>query len=135
MGNQIIRNPFYTSPVFYGLLALGLLGFVLPLPGYREALHWLVAMAIVEELAFRGVLQPDFDRWLKGRRIGPISYANVICSVLFAAAHLFRLPPEWAATTFFPSLVFGYAWDRWRSVIPSILIHLVYNVLYYFQPV
>jgi len=56
-----------------------------------------------------------------------ISMANVVTSLLFASLHLISQPPLWAALVFVPSLVFGWARDRYITVVPSIILHVVYN--------
>jgi membrane protease YdiL (CAAX protease family) len=43
------------------------------------------------------------------------------------AAHALTHPPEWAAAMLFPSLVFGYFRDRYRSVVPAAALHVFYN--------
>ena len=84
---------------------------------------------VLEELAFRGFIQS----WLKEKPafakfpIAGLSNANLVTSVIFAAAHLFNQPPLWAASVFFPSLVFGYFRDRFDRVWPSIILHCWYN--------
>jgi uncharacterized protein len=87
---------------------------------------------ILEELAFRGFLQG----WLAETRWGArqwcgLSTANAITSTAFAAAHLYSHPWQWAATTFFPSLVFGFFRDRDRRLGVPIGLHVFYNGGYY----
>jgi membrane protease YdiL (CAAX protease family) len=42
-------------------------------------------------------------------------------------AHLINQPPLWAASVFFPSLVFGYFKDRHQTVVTPFLLHAWYN--------
>jgi hypothetical protein len=87
-----------------------------------------VGWPLVEELAFRGAIQPRLARTLWGARENwGITTANVATSVLFAAAHLAAHAPALAAATFAPSLVFGYFRDRYGSVVPGALLHILYN--------
>ena len=84
---------------------------------------------VLEELAFRGFIQSwllDFPVFAK-TLIAKLTAANIVTSVVFAAAHLFGQPPLWAALVFFPSLVFGYFRDRTQQVLPGILLHCWYN--------
>lgn len=84
---------------------------------------------VLEELAFRGFIQSwllDAIQFAK-KRFGGISVANIVTSIVFAAAHLYSQHPLWAASVFFPSLVFGYFRERHDSVIPSIVLHCWYN--------
>lgn len=83
---------------------------------------------LLEEVVFRGGLQPGlFARGCLHRSIAGISAANIITSVLFAALHLFNQPALWAALIFFPSLVFGWARDRYGNITASIVLHMFYN--------
>ena len=83
---------------------------------------------VLEELVFRG--------WIQGRLLVPrlpahpwrgITWANILASVLFSLVHLVNHPPIWAIAVFFPSLVFGFFYDRYQRVTPSIILHVFYN--------
>lgn len=85
-------------------------------------------MPVLEEIVFRGGLQAYlFSKPTFAKHTSGISLANLITSVVFASMHLLSQPPLWAALVFFPSLVFGWARDRYNSVIPSIVLHGLYN--------
>lgn len=92
-------------------------------------LRLVMLMPILEEIVFRGGVQAELSRRIPAfaKHCYGVSLANVVTSVLFAAMHLFNQPPLWAALVFFPSLLFGWARDRFDSVIPSIILHCVYN--------
>ena len=94
---------------------------------------WVVlAYPLLEELAFRGALQPWLLRYTSARRqVAGISMANVVTSVVFAAAHLFQHAPAWAAAVLIPSLAFGYVRDRFDAVAPAIVLHVFYNLGYF----
>lgn len=88
----------------------------------------IVISPVLEEIVFRGGLQT----WLQQRRVlqyrlGAISLANVLTSLLFAGMHLFRQAPLWAALTFLPSLIFGWAKERHQTLLSPILLHMCYN--------
>lgn len=86
------------------------------------------AWPLLEELVFRGALQPRLARTAWGARENwGITTANVVTSVLFASAHLAAHDPALAAATFLPSLVFGYFRDRYGSVWPGAALHVFYN--------
>ena len=86
----------------------------------------IVLFPVLEETLFRGLLQPMIAHSISGRwRL--ISTANLITSLIFALFHLINHPPLWAVATFFPSLVFGYAYERYRNIVAPTLIHSVYN--------
>lgn len=90
---------------------------------------------VLEEWLFRGLIQPQLLRHRRGRRsVLGISAANGLTSLLFAAAHLFSQPLPWAAAVMVPSLVFGAFRDRYRSVVPAIILHCFYNVGFFLWP-
>jgi membrane protease YdiL (CAAX protease family) len=114
-------------------------------PAWVAALPWhfawlaLVAPA-VEELVFRGAMQPGLLRIITGTQCRLASFsaaqkaqvlANVATSLLFSAMHLLAHPPVWAAAVFVPSLVFGYFRDRHNSLLSPIVLHAVYNAGYF----
>jgi membrane protease YdiL (CAAX protease family) len=87
-----------------------------------------IAWPLLEELVFRGALQPRLARTAWGARENwGITTANVVTSLAFAGAHLPAHDPAIAAATFMPSLVFGYFRDRYRSVAPGAALHVLYN--------
>lgn len=97
-------------------------------PQWSFLLKLAILMPVLEEIVFRGGLQaalytkPFFQRQRWG-----ISVANVLTSLVFASMHLLSQPPLWAALVFLPSLVFGWARDRFNSIVPSVLLHGLYN--------
>lgn len=94
---------------------------------------WLVlAYPLLEELAFRGAIQPLLLHHALGRRhLAGITLANLATSILFAAAHLLQHAPAWAAAVVIPSLVFGYVRERFDAVAPAIALHIFYNLGYF----
>lgn len=96
------------------------------------ALWRLGLLALAEEVAFRGLLQ----EWLRGRSVfgrslGPLTLANFLASICFAASHLPAQSPHWAASVFFPSLIFGWIWDRHGCILPCALVHFGYNLFFF----
>lgn len=96
----------------------------------------VVVYPLLEEIVFRGLLQPALAARLPQRRCG-LSVANLLTSLLFAGLHLFYKSPFWALATFLPSLVFGHFRDRHASLASPILLHVWYNLGYFllFPPV
>ena len=93
-------------------------------------LYVVLAYPILEEIVFRGGLQSALlKRDALRRTLGtvPLTLANLITTVIFAAFHLLNQPPLWAALVIAPSLVFGWMRERHDSVIPSIVLHIFYN--------
>jgi membrane protease YdiL (CAAX protease family) len=82
---------------------------------------------VLEEIAFRGLLQELVREFVSRGSLGPLSHANLITSVVFTLLHFIYHPPLWAALVFFPSLVFGYFKDRTRSLTAPVILHVFYN--------
>jgi membrane protease YdiL (CAAX protease family) len=137
------RPQFHRDPLFWLAVAAGggvaaAIGLWIPLAGPQadSAVAWLVISTIViypvlEELAFRGVLQGwllSYD-WGRSARLG-ITAANLITTGVFVVLHFLHHSPAWAASVMVPSLVFGFFRDRHRSVYPAIALHVLYNLFY-----
>lgn len=86
---------------------------------------------IVEEVAFRGLVQELLRDYVSRRSLGPLTIANLLTSVLFAGLHFIYHAPLWAALVFFPSLVFGFFKDRTRRLLAPIILHVFYNAGYF----
>jgi len=99
-------------------------------PGWQVFATVVLVYPILEELAFRGALQGMLleTRFGAGELLSGTTLANVLTSLLFAAAHLINQPPFWAMLVFFPSLVFGYFRDRTGFVSVPIILHCWYNL-------
>ena len=129
---------FYRDPIFQLLLFIPAIIWLLiyinnPIISQLEKYHLIgviIVIPVVEEVIFRGFLQP----WLAKRynqTIIKISLANLITSSIFALLHLFTHPLSMALYTFIPSLIFGYTKERYRRLMPSILLHSSYNGGYF----
>jgi hypothetical protein len=86
---------------------------------------------VVEELVFRGLLQDLAHRYLKAWRLGPLTHANILTSLVFTALHFIHHPPLWAAAVLAPSLLFGFFKDRSGGLAAPILLHVFYNSGYF----
>jgi len=87
---------------------------------------------IIEELAFRGVIQGYLSLHIPRHYFGAhLTVANLLTSLLFVAIHFVHHPPLWAIAVFVPSLIFGYFRERFGSVIPAIVLHAFYNGVYF----
>jgi len=97
----------------------------------------LIAFAsIVEEIVFRGALQPALHRAFAGRlpgrwQAGFLTPANLVTSTVFAAFHLWRHPLVVAVGVFPVSLVYGRARELSGRWWPAALLHLAFNLLLY----
>ena len=87
----------------------------------------LVLSPLLEEFLFRAGLQA----WLLRRwpqRMGPLSLANGLVAVLFAALHLWRHPTPAALLTTLPALLIGWAWERGAQRLwLAVLLHAWFN--------
>jgi membrane protease YdiL (CAAX protease family) len=133
---RLARDPQFAAAALAAPAAwLGLYAFVHPPanPGWALAdplrfASLAIAWPLLEELVFRGALQPRLARAAWGARENwGITTANVVTSLLFAGAHFAAHDRALAAATFLPSLVFGYFRDRYGSITPGAALHVFYN--------
>ncbi|HWS03871.1 MAG TPA: JDVT-CTERM system glutamic-type intramembrane protease [Gammaproteobacteria bacterium] len=138
--NQMLRDrQFFWALLIAPLLWLIGYYFYSPTPDWKWPLHQpreLVFLVIlypsVEELLFRGLLQgwllerANFQRHWQG-----LTLANLATSVIFTVLHFLMHPPLAAASVLLPSLVFGYFRDRYGRLHAPILLHVYYNLGYF----
>jgi membrane protease YdiL (CAAX protease family) len=99
-----------------------------PLAAPWSFLLLVLVYPVLEEIVFRGVVQG----WLLNRHWGRsgrggVTVANLVTSIIFAAAHLLRLSVLPSAAMLAPSLVFGFFRDRYGHIFASTLLHVFYN--------
>lgn len=140
MIGRLNRDLSFWAALLAGPFVWGLLAFdqaaapdlLWPLQSPQSLLLPVLVYPVLEEMAFRGWLQGWLWRYPGGRvQIGSISVANLLTSTLFAGSHLLHHPPFWALAIFVPSLVFGYFRDKYQRVVPSIILHSVYNLVWF----
>jgi membrane protease YdiL (CAAX protease family) len=81
---------------------------------------WLLGMtlsAFAEELFFRAYLMKRFS--------------NLKVSLMFVIPHFILYPGILSLLTFFPSLFFGFAYQKTRSLTFVSLLHLTSNLVYF----
>jgi membrane protease YdiL (CAAX protease family) len=81
---------------------------------------WLLGMtlsAFAEELFFRAYLMKR--------------YSNLSVSLMFVIPHFILYPGILSLLTFFPSLLFGFAYQKTKSLAFVSLLHLVSNLVYF----
>lgn len=124
-----LRDPLFLATLAGGMLIAWLLRLWLgpPAASGRALLLMLTLVPVVEELAFRGALQPALLRATGGRRAGPLSLANLLTSLAFSGLHALTRPLALATAVFLPSLVFGWFRERHDSVLPPLALHLCWN--------
>lgn len=135
---SLANDPWFLLALLAGPLVLG--GFALWLevarfPGLWADSPWqfvLLCMLLpsLEEAVFRGLLQKQLLGEWTGQLAG-LSHANIVAAGAFALSHLLYHPPLWALATLVPGLVFGFFMDRYRHLLPCILLHAFYNSGYY----
>ena len=88
----------------------------------------IIFYPVIEELAFRGVIQEFIASKTKQFRLYlHLTLANVVTSLLFVAMHFVHHPPHWALIIFVPSLIFGYFKEQYGDIRASIFLHMFYN--------
>jgi len=88
----------------------------------------IVFYPVIEELAFRGVIQEYIAA--KTKQYPSLFYftiANIVTSLLFVAMHFVHHTPLWAMLVFVPSLIFGYFKEQYGHIGASIFLHMLYN--------
>ncbi|MBI5462384.1 MAG: JDVT-CTERM system CAAX-type protease [Gammaproteobacteria bacterium] len=103
-----------------------------PIRHPRDALYLGVLYPCIEELLFRGLLQGYLlEQPRLQRRWYGLTHANLVTSALFTLLHFLAHPPLAALAVLVPSLIFGYFRDRHGSLHAPILLHVYYNLGYF----
>lgn len=125
-----------TAALALALPVWALLGLAMGQAMYLPITVWawaslVLVQPVLEELVFRGLLQGQALAWLQRggqpMRLGPLTLANVLISIVFVALHLRSQPLAWALAVAAPSLVFGHLRERFASVWPAVGLHAFYN--------
>lgn len=92
----------------------------------------LLAVALPEELFYRGWMQTSWRRSAPGRGVtvlgARLGAGFLWTQLLFAAGHLVRFQP-WRLATFFPGLLFGWLRERTGSLAAPVVAHALSNLL------
>ncbi len=94
------------------------------MPNIKFIIFQLIAVAIPEEIFFRGFLQHS---------IGNNCKAVLVTSLLFSFAHLpvFVIYTDiYPLLTFFPSIVLGLIYMKTKNLLPCIMFHFLSNILW-----
>jgi membrane protease YdiL (CAAX protease family) len=97
------------------------------------ALLTILVAPVLEELAFRGALLDLLQAMLRRFGMadaGPVTRANVITSIAFAACHLPYQPAPVAVAILLPSLLLGRMREVTGSVLPCVALHAWFNAWY-----
>lgn len=96
------------------------------------ALGHLIAVALPEEVFFRGYLQSALDeRWPPTWRVlgADVGLGLVVASAIFAIGHLATVHHPTRLAVFFPSLLFGWLRARTGGVGAATWVHAASNLL------
>ena len=129
LDRQLLIFMLLPVPIFW---AVWLFGITEPKLTFSSILVVLILYPVIEEILFRGVIQVWLLNSINYDYRG-ISVANLITSFLFILAHSITGSPLWSAATFIPSLIFGYSFERYKSLKAPIFLHCYYNTGYYFM--
>lgn len=106
--------------------------FALPDAFFYTALTQIFAIALPEELFFRGYLQRRFEKlWPARRRLfgTPFGMAIIVSSAVFALAHFAGEYNPMRLGPFFPSLLFGLLRTRTNRIVAPVAYHAFCNLL------
>ncbi|TNE45446.1 MAG: CPBP family intramembrane metalloprotease [Deltaproteobacteria bacterium] len=90
----------------------------------------LLMVALPEEFLYRGYMLTRLDALFPPRTIWgiPLSWGNLITSILFALTHFVIGWNAYRLSVFFPSLIFGMLKQKTRSLLAPILFHASANI-------
>lgn len=123
------QDLFFGFKISFYILLIPLLIFLLlfdgiTYPSATEIIYLAFAIAIPEEIFFRGFIQ---------ERLGNNWKAIIITSLLFSFAHIPNLIFQGdylSPLTFFPSLIMGWLYMKRSNLLPSIIFHFFANLFY-----
>ncbi len=127
------RDKYFVLALLAGpLIWIGLLLFGLHntnhTPKNLNLLLPILVYPVIEEWFFRGTLQPALTAYPRlKKKWKALTLANVLTSVAFASLHLISQSPLWAILVFFPSLVFGWSMERYKTLFAPVVLHVFYN--------
>ncbi len=67
---------------------------------------------------------------LKGR-ISVFGYSNIAAAFVFSLFHLFTHNLFWSFSVFIPALIYGYFREKHDSILPAVVLHFFYNLVYF----
>lgn len=93
----------------------------------------LFLVGLPEEIFYRGYLQTRLDSLVgQDQRVFGVHYnwkSSILCSALFAIAHLVTIPHPSRLAVFFPSLLFGWMRRAYHDTLSPAIFHALCNVL------
>ncbi len=91
----------------------------------------LLAIALPEEMFYRGYLQSALDgAWKPKRKIlgAPVGWGLLVSSAIFALGHLATEPNLGRLSVFFPALLFGWLRARTGGIGTAVFYHAACNL-------
>jgi membrane protease YdiL (CAAX protease family) len=128
-GDRRLQLALLAGPVVaFGLVVIGGFGGALAGLSVGGLLVIVVAVPVLEELAFRGLVQGLLleHSWAHSA-VGPVTAANAITAGAFSLVHVPRGGVILCALVLGPGLLFGYFRERYRSVAIPAFLHSYYN--------
>jgi hypothetical protein len=107
----------------------------------RRDMAWLWSVFLIqlflvglpEEIFYRGYLQSRLDGLVGQDRVifgVPFNLTSaLLCSVLFALAHIVTVPNLGRLAVFFPSVLFGWMRRAYHDTLPPAIFHAICNVI------
>ena len=117
-------------PVIFIMDILGIKDFHIHGINSYSFLLLVILSPVCEEVIFRIGLQ-NFILSKNNKRLGFISYANIITALTFCLFHTINQSFLWSLAVFVPALVFGYFYEKKRSVWAPIGLHVFYNAIFF----
>lgn len=103
--------------------------------GFSGAIVFCIAIAVLEEVIFRGGIQGWLLRGTVFRlKLFGFSRANWATSSIFAAAHVWQHPLLLVPGYLAVSLVLGYFRERYDGIRVSAALHVYYNLALLLAP-
>ena len=92
-------------------------------------INMVVLYPVFEEIIFRGFIQKELGRFPSlHKTFVYLSPANILTSTLFCLVHFFTWQSNVSLLVFFPSLIFGYLYEKYERLSIPIFIHGFYNL-------
>lgn len=90
---------------------------------------FIFASPLLEEFVFRGLVQKSINNFLKSGIFLYISSGSIISSLIFTFIHLILNDFAFIyLLVFFPSLFFGYLYDKYKTLLLPVLFHSFFNI-------
>jgi membrane protease YdiL (CAAX protease family) len=126
----VLLPPFAVGYVYWFAPAQGYEFTLGPAP-ISEVLTQVLAVALPEEMFYRGYLQTELSRRWPPVSQGPfrgLGLALLVSSAVFAIGHLVTVPHPARLAVFFPSLAFGWLRHQTGGIGASVLFHALCNL-------